>query len=206
MESGIRAENLLVLGRIAEEHQYFDLPYLHFGKEEVFVDAGGFNGDTSFQFSRVTKNVYEKIYIFEPNKILADECRKKLKCLNNCEVIQKGTWNTSQVLRFIEDGEGSRIDDTSDNVVEVETISIDEALDGKKATYIKMDIEGAEMYSLLGAEKTIRKYKPKLAISVYHKRDDIWEIPMLLLKYNPAYRFYLRIYSFTGNDAVLYAI
>ena len=69
-----------------------------------------------------------------------------------------------------------------------------------------MDVEGAEYNSLIGARETIVKYKPKLAISVYHRRDDIWRIPMLLLQYNPDYRFYLRIYSFTGNDTVLYAV
>ena len=69
-----------------------------------------------------------------------------------------------------------------------------------------MDIEGAELAALKGGEKIIRSCKPKLAIAVYHKRTDIWDIPKLLLKYNPDYRFYLRVYSFTGNDAILYAI
>lgn len=69
-----------------------------------------------------------------------------------------------------------------------------------------MDVEGAEYKSIIGARKTIKKYRPKLAISVYLKRNDIWEISMLLLTYHSDYRFYLRTYSFTGNDTVLYAI
>lgn len=85
-------------------------------------------------------------------------------------------------------------------------VAVDDIIEDHEATFIKMDIEGAELNALIGAEKTIRKSRPKLAISVYHKRRDIWEIPMLLLKYNPDYRFYLRCYSFTGNDTVLYAI
>lgn len=88
----------------------------------------------------------------------------------------------------------------------IETTSIDEILDGGEATYIKMDIEGAEYEALLGAKKTIKNYKPKLAISIYHKRCDIWEIPILLLSYNSDYKFYLRTYSFSGNDTVLYAL
>lgn len=67
-------------------------------------------------------------------------------------------------------------------------------------------IEGAEYEALLGAKNTIKKYKPKCAISIYHKRCDIWEIPILLLSYNPDYKFYLRTYSFSGNDTVLYAL
>lgn len=79
-------------------------------------------------------------------------------------------------------------------------------LAGKRVTFLKLDIEGAEMEALRGAGQIIRTQKPKLAVSVYHRRDDIWRIPMLLLSYVPTYRFYLRVYSFTGKDTVLYAI
>lgn len=206
LEKGILKENILVLGEIVEEKQYFDLPYLKFAENEVFIDAGGFNGDTTLQFIKATANKYRKIYVFEPNKTLADECSKKLSNITNCTVIRKGVWDDRQVLRFIEDEEGSRIVDEVENVTEIETITIDEILNGEQATYIKMDVEGAEINALKGAKKTICKYKPKLAISVYHKRDDIWKIPMLLLQYNPEYKFYLRVYSFTGNDTVLYAL
>lgn len=69
-----------------------------------------------------------------------------------------------------------------------------------------MDIEGAEYKALLGAEKTIKKYKPKLAICIYHKPEDVWEIPMLIHKINPNYRFYVRHYSLTTPETILYAI
>lgn len=206
MEKGVLEENILILGRIAEQRQYFDLPYLEFSENEVFVDAGGFNGDTSLEFAKLTSNKYKEIYVFEPNKQLADICRDNLAGIKNCRVIQKGVWDSKQMLRFVEAGEGSRIVEETENIAQIETVAIDEILAGKPATYLKMDVEGAEINALKGAEKTIRKYKPKLAISVYHKREDIWEIPMLLLQYNPNYKFYLRVYSFTGNDTVLYAL
>ena len=69
-----------------------------------------------------------------------------------------------------------------------------------------MDIEGAEYKALLGAEKTIKKYKPKLAICIYHKPEDVWEIPWLIHQFNPNYKFYLRHYSLTSPETVLYAI
>ena len=68
-----------------------------------------------------------------------------------------------------------------------------------------MDIEGAEKEALLGAEKITREQKPKLAISIYHKNEDIWEIPSLILEMNPEYRFYIRHYSFRFAETVLYA-
>lgn len=206
IDQEIKEENILVLGKKAEECQYFDLPDLNLGDNEIFIDAGGFNGSSSLRFAQVTKGRYEKIYVFEPSIKAVGECRKNLKDLHDCCIIEKGTWNSTGTLYFSEDGGGSHIATEEESTEKIETISIDEMLRGSVASFIKMDIEGAEFNSLLGARKTICQYKPKLAISVYHKRDDIWKIPMLLLSYNPDYKFYLRIYSFTGNDTVLYAV
>ena len=73
-------------------------------------------------------------------------------------------------------------------------------------TFIKMDIEGSEIPALRGAKEIIETQKPKLAICVYHKPEDIWEIPELILDYVPEYRLYLRHYSITYTETVLYAI
>lgn len=67
-----------------------------------------------------------------------------------------------------------------------------------------MDIEGAELEALKGAEKVLRKCKPKLAISLYHKNEDLYQIPIWLSKVVPEYKFYLRHYSNKRWDLVLY--
>ena len=69
-----------------------------------------------------------------------------------------------------------------------------------------MDIEGAELEALKGAEETIKRYRPKLAICVYHKPEDIVEIPKYILNINPDYKLYLRHYSDNAGETVLYAI
>mgnify|MGYP002517000463 FL=1 len=74
-----------------------------------------------------------------------------------------------------------------------------------KVTFIKMDIEGAEMEALEGAKRTIKKNRPKLAISIYHKEDDLWEIPYYVLSRYPWSKIYMRHYSLTTNETVLYA-
>lgn len=76
----------------------------------------------------------------------------------------------------------------------------------EKVTFIKMDIEGAEMDALKGAEQTIRKYKPKLAISIYHEENDFWEIPLLIKSFVPEYQFYVRHHSDNCSETILYAI
>ena len=205
-EIGVSDKNILILAEVAESNQYFDLPHIQFADNEVFVDAGGFNGDTSRYFADKVNRKYKHIYVFEPNIKQAEDCKNNLSDLNNITVIQKASWDKNEILNFVKAGEGSRIVSDELGTNSIETITIDEVLNGDKATYIKMDVEGAEYNSLIGAKNTIKKYKPKLAISVYHKRDDIWKIPMLLLEYNPDYKFYLRMYSFTGNDTVLYAL
>ena len=73
-------------------------------------------------------------------------------------------------------------------------------------TFLKMDIEGSELAALRGAERIIREQRPKLAICVYHKPEDLREIPSLLLSYHPDYKLYLRHYSINETETVLYAI
>lgn len=104
---------------------------------------------------------------------------------------------------FASDHSGaSKISNEGNTVVDTDTI--DNVLDGRSVTFIKMDIEGAEYRALLGAEKTIKKYHPRMALSVYHKPQDIIEIPTLLLEYNDSYRFALRQYSSLADETVLY--
>ena len=87
----------------------------------------------------------------------------------------------------------------------IEVTALDVCLYYKGVTFIKMDIEGAEYEALKGAERIIREQKPKLAICVYHKPEDIWELPELILEFNESYKFYLRHYSYQDNETVLYA-
>ncbi len=68
-----------------------------------------------------------------------------------------------------------------------------------------MDIEGAERKTIEGAENIIKKYRPELAICVYHRADDIFEIPLAIKKLVPEYKLYLRQHSDSLLDTVLYA-
>ena len=84
--------------------------------------------------------------------------------------------------------------------------SLDNVLfDAVPATFIKIDIEGAELKTIEGAENIIKKYRPKLAICAYHKGDDIFEIPLAIKKLVLEYILYLRQHSDSLLDTVLYA-
>ena len=76
----------------------------------------------------------------------------------------------------------------------------------ERVTFIKMDIEGSEYNALLGARETIVKDRPKLAVSIYHKKEDIWTLPSLILEMVPDYKLFFGHYSIAAAETVLYAI
>ena len=125
--------------------------------------------------------------------------------MRNLTIENIGLWSREDVLCFHGTGTSdSKID--TDGEMQIKVGKLDDIAYDKKISFIKMDIEGAEKEAILGAENIIRIQKPKMAVSIYHKREDIWELPKLLLEMNPEYRFYLRHYSFRDAETVLYAV
>lgn len=106
-------------------------------------------------------------------------------------------------LRFKNEGESSHISENGDSFMQC--VALDNALPNFRLTFISMDIEGAELEALKGAERSIRGNKPDLAISVYHLPNHIWEIPLYIEKLSLGYKFYLRNYSGKPIETVLYA-
>ena len=188
--------------------QYFDIEYFKPQKNEFFIDAGGYNGGSTIDFFKWLGDYKRdgKSIVFEPNPVLYNECKKKLNDYDNVKIVNKGLWHKKETLKFRNIGISSHVNPNGEEIIEV--ISLDEYLkdENEPVTFIKMDIEGAELNALKGAEQTIKKYKPKLAISIYHKFEDIWEIPNLLLEFVSDYKFYIRHYSLTFVDTVLYAL
>ena len=88
----------------------------------------------------------------------------------------------------------------------IQAVSIDHVLPGFHPTCITMDIEGAELEALKGAEKTIQASRPDLAICVYHAPNHLWEVPLYLHSLGLGYRLYLRNYTSFIGETVLYAI
>ncbi len=189
--------------------QYFPVDeFLPICQDEVFVDAGGYNGETSYQFAQWTGDSYSKIYILEPDRLMAAVTREyiKIKNLQNVILLNKGAYSCETELSFHSDFLSGSSHITGDGERSIQTISIDGMLAGDRASFIKMDIEGAETEALIGAEKTITKYRPKLAISVYHNEDDLWKIPYYIRKKYPWYKLYMRHYTTITTETVLYAV
>lgn len=211
LEEGFQEENIVNIGKEYKklnDLQYFDLPQLEEKRKEkeIFVDGGCFDGSTSLGFidwcKKVNRGGY--LYAWEPDPNNQEKCRKALENKEIAyQMIPKGLWSEYAEMSFKSNGGSSSI--TEDGDVHIIADCIDRCIDAP-VTFIKMDIEGAEYQAILGAKNIINKYKPKLAICVYHKPEDIWELPWLIHKINPEYKSYLRHYSFGDVETVLYAL
>lgn len=186
---------------------YFEDEIFKPEEKEVFVDAGAYCGETAEEFAAWCPS-YEKIYSFEPDKINFEKMSRNIarKNIRDAISINAGLWDENKTLyvaRGGDDGTGSRVQDVGNEKVDV--VSLDNIVAGDKVTYIKMDIEGSEKKALEGAQNTIKKYKPKLAICLYHKAEDIITLPKYILELVPEYKFKIRHYTTFAYDTILYA-
>ena len=184
--------------------QYFDLPVP--SDNEVFLDCGCFDFNTSVDFTKWCSGRFSRIVVFEPDSISAQVCKQKASGLGiPMELIEAGVYSSNSTASFVPlHAGGSRF--AAEGTSQVPTVKIDDVLKGDRATFIKMDVEGCEAEALKGAENTIRKWKPTMAISVYHKKDDILNLPELILSFSDDYTLYIRHYSNSMAETVLYAI
>lgn len=171
-------------------------------KSEIFVDAGGFDGDTTEEFINRYPD-YQKVYFFEPSKINLDAARRRLAGRSNIDYKQLGLSDSNGSL-FFNGNAGSASAISGDKGEPISVVTLDDVIGGNPVTFIKMDLEGWEMNALRGAEATIRKNKPKLAIAVYHSAKDFREVPMYLLSINPEYKIFLRHYTQGWSETVMY--
>lgn len=197
------------LRKVKEDKQYFPSSIFSFNSNEVFIDCGAYDGDTVEQFLEVLQNQrikdFEAIYALEPDPNNFKALCEKHKDLKNISFINKGVWKEDRTL-FFKGGEEMMSMLADDGNISVEVTTIDRTLDGKKASFIKMDIQGAELEALKGAEKTITKYSPKLAICVYHNKEDLITIPRYIKALNSNYKIYLRAHENKAAEVVLYAV
>lgn len=199
--------SFLVAAYDAEHPHYYDKTIIKCNDDEVFVDCGAYNGDSTEKFIKYY-GAYKHIYAYEPSTENIQACRNNLKKYPHVTVRQCGVGEKSAVLCMDSNGASSTFmrkqRATAGNGIPI--ISLDEDIP-EGITYCKMDIEGFEIPALLGAKRHIRDDFPKLAISVYHIVTDIWEIPRLIDSIHPGYRFFIRHYDPKHNwETVIYAI
>lgn len=172
-----------------EKNEVFD-NILKLGNDESFLDLGAYRGDTVEEFLHYCSNEYEGIVALEPDRRTFKKLADYLADIPKSEAYQKAVYSESKTLVF--SSKAGRQSTISDKGEEIEAVSVDDIISGKRVTYLKMDVEGAEYEALSGAVKTLKLQKPKLNIALYHKSKDIFELPLKIAEINPDYKFYLR--------------
>lgn len=200
----------------------FKVPYLDYVdknfKGNVILEGGVSDGIDSVHFYNFFNNENLKIYGFEPF-IEAFEASPNRQFLikKGMEIFPWALWDENKDLTFnknkyssstscvIRSGSSpANVDYTTVKGLKIDSFVEDKGIDS--INLLKLDIEGAEMEALNGAKEMIRKYKPQLAISIYHKKEHLFEIPEFLKELHPDYKFKLGSYSPTFIDTVLYAL
>ncbi len=160
-----------------------------------YADLGAYNGDTIKKYTKICPNI-NKIYAFEPDKrnfrklsVCCEELTEIDISLYNCAVC-----DAERVLEFSSSGNrnssGASKGSYQHKTVEIQGKAIDNEIEC--VDFIKYDVEGLEYDALLGSKRLLANYKPDLLISMYHKSEDMYMLPILIKKLNPSYNMYLR--------------
>lgn len=174
-----------------------------------FVNCGAYDGDTVRLLESVHGRV-EDLACFETEPHLYGRlvdyiwANKDMIAEHNIIAVPCAVYDREALMQFKSGGGlGSRV--TEDGDVMIQTVTLDHAIPGFNPTFICMDIEGAELEALKGAEGLIRENQPDLGVCVYHSVNHLWDIPLYLHGLGLGYRFYLRNYTTFTSETVLYA-
>lgn len=197
---------------LLEQYRYKNMVFAKEG--DYVIDGGACYGDSALYFADIVKDkgkVFSFEFLKENINFFHKNIALNLEKQNIIELIENPLWSDSESeLSAIESGSASRLSNKENdkNAQTYKTISIDNFViqnNIEKIDFIKLDIEGAELEALKGAITTIKKYKPKLAICLYHKNIDFSEIPKFLKEIVPEYELYLDHFTIVNWETVLFA-
>ncbi|MDD2714788.1 MAG: FkbM family methyltransferase [Candidatus Wallbacteria bacterium] len=203
---------------VMEKDMYFALPEFSGNFDEIFVDAGAFVGDTVERFFWENLGTFRHLYAFEPGSRQFQAMEQRISRLKSewaigedyITAVRAGLadQNGRRMFSFVDDSplrHGLTAEDLDKhNSDSIEVYALDSFLKGKPVTFIKADVEGMEMELLKGAQATISRFKPKLAICVYHYPSDLIEVAEFVRSLVPEYKFSLRLHAPIFGDFVLY--
>ena len=192
--------------RLPRTTQYWQLDLIELGDDTVFVDVGAFNGDTVGEFVELTKGRFRRVLAFEPDPNNFQALEQRINLLpedlkHRISVYQQAVSNYDGSISFTTNaGEGSKIGGKET----VQCVTLDRAV-SEPATYIKYDVEGFEPEALSGSQELISKWRPSLAVCVYHLQDHVWRLPLQVHAIDANYKLYLRSHGQVW-ETVCYAI
>ena len=189
-------------------------PLIEAAEGDYVIDGGGCWGDTALYFSHKvgdTGRVWSFEFVPANLEIMRRNLDQNLSLKKRVSIVENALWRKSnESLCYSNNGPGTQVSQENSQHTDqtARTLSIDDLVAENKLPrldFIKMDIEGSELEALNGAEQTLRQFKPKLAICVYHRLEDFFEIPDYLESLGLNYRFFIRHFSIHSEETVLFA-
>ncbi|MEE1011333.1 MAG: FkbM family methyltransferase [Acutalibacteraceae bacterium] len=178
---------------------------IKFGENESYLDLGAYRGDTVEEFIENCDGKYNSIIALEPDRRTFRKLCEYLENIPDSVAYQKAVYSENKTLIFSD--KAGRQSAISSNGTQVEAITVDTLCSDKDITYIKMDVEGVEYDAIEGAKETLKNKKPVLNIALYHRSEDIFELPIKISEINPEYKFYIRKHPYIPCwDMNLYCI
>jgi FkbM family methyltransferase len=165
-------------------------------KIQVYADLGAYNGDTVRELAEYAPSLKRAVAL-EPDK----RTFKKLSAYAESESrfavtpVNAAAWSHDTTLLFDASGNRNSNVGNAGKTVEVASVALDSVADGA-VDYIKYDVEGSEREAIAGSMQTINKYSPTLLVSLYHRSEDIFELPLIIKEKFPKYKLYLRRYRY----------
>lgn len=193
------------LFHIFDMKQYDVKDIFEVNNDSVIFDIGAWKGDSAYFFSKKCSD-NAQIYAFEPDADAYDalKCVKEKYKLDNVILENILFSNKEETVDFV-----SMIPNTP--VVKMNALTVDKFVndnDIKRIDYIKMDVEGAEQNILEGAKETIKRFRPSLAIAVYHGgklfMEDFYKVPIFVKEITEGYKYYIRTFSPWGGETILF--
>jgi FkbM family methyltransferase len=193
--------NLLQFDKIKQKVSNYDA-YINLLKGDVVINGGASFGSESIYFEKQVGSE-GLVYAFDPN---IDSGSENSECIKS---IPQVLWSKSTSVHFRLDGSRSMIVESGNGDIKVSAITIDDFAEKKSLNtvdLIKLDVEGAEIEVLSGATEVIKKFRPILAISIYHKFEHFFEIPLLINDLVQDYTFHIECFNSYAIDTMFFAV
>ena len=185
--------------RFATEPQYFLEGFLP-NAGDIAIDGGAYDGATALAFAKRGASVYA----FEMNAVNYQNCAARIGDNPAVTLENLGLSDKASTESYFNWGAGSSRNPDGNltaNFIDLDTYVAEKNL--PRVDYIKLDIEGAELDMLHGAAKTIARCKPKMAVSAYHKPEDLWTLATYIKSLRADYEFEFRHYQIDCTDYIL---
>lgn len=175
---------------------------------EMFVDCGAHHGDVTKTYVDISAGRFASILAIEPDADSRQAFERAMSALEPATAarisLMPHALDAEVRDRSFHDGLGYASQFAKTGSKRLRTRAIDDL--GLSPTFIKLHLEGSERDALLGALATIRRHRPIIAATTYHNDDGIWRTPLFLMQHLDGYRFLMRLHSWCGTGAVVYAI